>query len=116
MADIAALILPLFGLIFLGYVTARIVRQPADSMGWLNIFVIYLALPALFFKLLSRTPGEELARADFILASLLSTYSIFAIVHRYPPRDHSGRHNPWTGGGLWQYRLYGTKPCHSGLR
>ncbi|MDF2373717.1 MAG: AEC family transporter [Rhizobiaceae bacterium] len=80
MADIAALILPLFGLIFLGYVTARIVRQPADSLGWLNIFVIYLALPALFFKLLSRTPVEELARADFILASLLSTYSIFAIV------------------------------------
>ncbi|WP_136657349.1 AEC family transporter [Nitratireductor sp. XY-223] len=80
MSQITALILPLFGLIFLGYVTARLVRQPSDALGWLNIFVLYLALPALFFKLLSRTPIEELARFDFILASLLSTYSIFAVV------------------------------------
>ncbi|WP_419913383.1 AEC family transporter [Hoeflea sp.] len=80
MSQITALILPLFGLIFLGYVTARLVQQPSDALGWLNIFVLYLALPALFFKLLSQTPIEELARMDFILASLLSTYSIFAIV------------------------------------
>ncbi|MEX3008947.1 AEC family transporter [Hoeflea sp. TYP-13] len=80
MSEIAALILPLFGLIFLGYLTARLIHQPADALGWLNIFVIYLALPALFFKLLARTPIEELARMDFILASLLSTYSIFALI------------------------------------
>lgn len=80
MSEIAALILPLFGLIFLGYLTARLVHQPAEALGWLNIFVIYLALPALFFKLLSRTPVEELARMDFIFASLLSTYSIFAVI------------------------------------
>ena len=80
MSQITALILPLFGLIFLGYITARLVRQPSDALGWLNIFVLYLALPALFFKLLSQTPIEELARMDFILASLLSTYSIFAVV------------------------------------
>ncbi|MCP4318816.1 MAG: AEC family transporter [Hyphomicrobiales bacterium] len=80
MSEIAALILPLFGLIFLGYLTARLIHQPADALGWLNIFVIYLALPALFFKLLARTPIEELARLDFVLASLLSTYFIFALV------------------------------------
>lgn len=83
MSQIAALILPLFGLIFLGYVTARLVRQPSDALGWLNIFVLYLALPALFFKLLSRTPIEELARFDFIVASLLSTYTIFAVVFAF---------------------------------
>lgn len=49
-------------------------------MGWLNIFVVYVALPALFFKLVSRTPIEQLARVDFIVASLLSTYFVFAIV------------------------------------
>lgn len=80
MADITALILPLFGLIFLGYLTARIVRQPVEALGWLNIFVLYLALPALFFRLLSRTPIEELTRFDFILANLLATYAIFAVV------------------------------------
>lgn len=80
MSDIAALILPLFGLIFLGYLTARLVEQPADALGWLNIFVIYLALPALFFKLLARTPVEELVRFDYIFASLFSTYTVFALV------------------------------------
>ena len=80
MSDIAALILPLFGLIFLGFVTARLVHQPADALGWLNIFVIYLALPALFFKLLARTPIEELVRFDYIFASLFSTYTVFALV------------------------------------
>ncbi len=80
MADIAALILPLFGLIFLGYLTARLVDQPANALGWLNIFVVYLALPALFFKLLSQTPIEQLSRLDFILANLLSTYAIFAVI------------------------------------
>ena len=80
MADISGLILPLFGLIFLGYLTARLISQPVEALGWLNIFVVYLALPALFFKLLSRTPIEQLSRMDFILANLMSTYTVFALV------------------------------------
>jgi hypothetical protein len=80
MGDITALILPLFGLIFLGFVTARMMHQPVEALGWLNIFVIYLALPALFFKLLSKTPVEQLTRLDFILANLFSTYTVFALV------------------------------------
>lgn len=80
MADILGLVLPFFGLIFLGYLTARITRQPAEAMGWLNTFIIYLALPALFFKLVSKTPIEQLARFDFVLASLAATYIIFLLV------------------------------------
>jgi len=80
MADIAALILPLFGLIFLGFLTARLTKQPVEALGWLNIFVIYVALPALFFKLVSRTPIEQLTRLDFILANLLTTYGLFALI------------------------------------
>ena len=49
MSDIAALILQLFGLIFLGYVTDRLVLQPEDELGWLSICVWYLALPGLCF-------------------------------------------------------------------
>ena len=79
-ADITGLILPLFGLIFLDYLTVRVVNQPVEALGWLNIFVINLALPALFFKLLSCTRTEQLSRMDFILASLMSTYSVFALV------------------------------------
>ncbi len=85
MAEISGLVLPFFGLIFLGYLTARLVRNPAgegagDAMGWLNTFIIYLALPALFFKLVSKTPIEQLTRFDFVLSSIGATYTVFALV------------------------------------
>ncbi len=80
MADIVGLLLPFFGLIFIGYGAARITKQPVEAMGWLNTFIIYAALPALFFKLVSKTPVEELARMDFVVASLACTYGIFLLV------------------------------------
>lgn len=80
MAEIAGLVLPFFGLIFLGYMTARIVDHPGEAMGWMNTFIVYLALPALFFKLVSRTPIDELTRADFILTSVGTTYVVFALI------------------------------------
>ncbi|AFL52214.1 malonate transporter [Sinorhizobium fredii] len=80
MTDIAGLVLPFFGLIFLGYLTARFVEHPGEAMGWLNTFIVYLALPALFFKLVSRTPVEELTRADFILTSVGTTYVVFVLI------------------------------------
>ena len=36
MFEILGLIMPLFGLIILGFVTARITRQPLEALGWLN--------------------------------------------------------------------------------
>jgi malonate transporter and related proteins len=80
MIEIAGLVLPFFGLIFLGYCAAKITRQPPEALGWLNFLVIYVALPALFFKLVSKTPIEQLTRVDFIFANILATYAIFALV------------------------------------
>jgi malonate transporter len=77
LADIVSLLLPFFGLILIGYIAARITKQPAEALGWLNTFIIYAALPALFFKLVSRTPFEDLTRIDFIATDLAATYSIF---------------------------------------
>ncbi len=79
MFDILGLILPLFGLILLGYGTARIKHQPLEALGWLNTFIIYLALPALFFRLLSTTPVEQLASWNFIIANIGATFAIFAL-------------------------------------
>lgn len=79
MLHILALILPLFGLIVIGFVAARITRQPVEALGWLNTFIVYIALPALFIKLLSRTPVEQLANFDFIATDLVATYSIFLL-------------------------------------
>ena len=80
MADIIALLLPFFGLILIGYVAARVTKQPAEALGWMNTFIIYAALPALFFKLVSRTPIEDLARVDFIAADIAATYAIFSLL------------------------------------
>ncbi|MCA1440231.1 AEC family transporter [Ensifer sp. IC4062] len=80
MTEIAGLVLPFFGLIFLGYLTARLVHHPGEAMGWMNTFIVYLALPALFFKLVSRTPVEQLTRADFILTSVGTTYVVFFLI------------------------------------
>lgn len=80
MAEIASLVLPFFGLILLGYLVARWKKLDAEALGWLNIFIIYVSLPALFFKIIGRTPLSELARFDFILTSLAATYTVFAIV------------------------------------
>lgn len=61
MSDIASLVLPFFGLIFIGFAVARLTRQPIEALRWMNTFIIYVALPALFFQLLAKTPFEELA-------------------------------------------------------
>ncbi|APH72352.1 AEC family transporter [Aquibium oceanicum] len=80
MADIFGLVLPFFGLIFLGFVVARIVRQPLEALGWMNIFIIYVALPALFFQLLSKTPIERLTEWSYIFGAVFSTYAMFALM------------------------------------
>ena len=79
MRDVLSLTVPFFGLIFLGFAIGRIVRKPASGLEWLNIFILYLALPALFFQLLAETPFEELSNFSFISAVVLSTFTVFAI-------------------------------------
>lgn len=80
MADIVGLVLPFFGMIFIGAVAARLARLPLEALGWLNIFVIYIALPALFFQLLSRTPIEQLTEWRYIAGSLAATFTIFCLM------------------------------------
>jgi len=80
MADIIGLVLPFFGMIFIGALAARVAKLPAEAMGWMNVFIIYIALPALFFVLLSRTPVEELTEWRYIAGSLLATFIVFCLM------------------------------------
>ena len=80
MSEIIGLVLPFFGMIFLGYAVARVTRQPLEALGWMNTFIIYVALPALFFQLLSKTPIEKLTEFTFIFGSVFSTFLIFALM------------------------------------
>ena len=80
MLEIITLVLPFFGLILLGYVVAKFTHQPDGAMGWLNVFIIYVSLPALFYKLLSTTPVEEFKRADFLATTTYVAFIIFTLV------------------------------------
>ena len=44
----------------------------------MNTFIVYVALPALFFNLLAKTPVEQLVNGSFIFATTFSTYLVFA--------------------------------------
>ncbi len=79
MSDILGLILPFFGVLLLGYGAGRF-RQVADgSLPGLSFFVTYLALPALFFRLVAETPFPDAASWSFVLTTTFSTYCAFAI-------------------------------------
>jgi len=79
MQDIISLSLPFFGLIFLGFGAGKFIDLPESGLAWLNFFVIYLALPSLFFQLLSQTPIDQIANWSFIFGTTFSSYTAFAI-------------------------------------
>lgn len=80
MADIIGLVLPFFGMIFLGALVARLTRQPLEALGWMNTFIVYVALPALFFQLIARTPVSQLTEWRYIFGVVLSTYIVFSLM------------------------------------
>ena len=80
MLDVFNLVIPFFGLIFLGFVVAKFAKQPVEALGWMNVFIIYVALPALFFKLISETPVEQLTSWRFVMTTTLSTFLIFLLM------------------------------------
>lgn len=79
MADLLSIALPFFGLILLGFISGKLGKIPEDGMAWLNFFILYLALPALFFQIVSRTPIEELANWRFVAATSAGTVISFAL-------------------------------------
>lgn len=79
MLQIFGLIAPLFALIALGYISGRLRKIPVEGLAWLNFFVVYISLPALFFLLLSQTPIEEFYHVDFLTRTTLGTLAIFVL-------------------------------------
>lgn len=79
MGQVAGLVVPLFGLIFLGYLAGRLKEFPLEGLQWMNFFIVYLALPALFFRLLSTTPVSEFANAAFLFSTTTCTFFIFLL-------------------------------------
>ncbi|MTI17548.1 AEC family transporter [Rhodobacteraceae bacterium RKSG542] len=79
MLGVLNLAMPFFLLIFLGYASGRVTKISTEGLTWMNFFILYLALPALFFQLLSETPFEELAEFDFVFATTTATFIAFIL-------------------------------------
>lgn len=79
MLDVLNLALPFFGLIIIGFACGKWKKLPDQGLAWMNFFILNVALPALFFRILSQTPFEQLARLDFVAATGLATASAFTL-------------------------------------
>lgn len=79
MIDVLNLALPYFGLILLGYLSGRLKKLPDAGLAWMNFFIVYVALPALFYRILSRTPLEQLTQASFVVATTFAMLTTFLI-------------------------------------
>lgn len=73
------LLAPFFGLIGLGFFCGRVVKQPEAGLAWMQFFLIYVALPCLFYRLIADKPLDELANWPFIAATTFSTACAFVL-------------------------------------
>ena len=93
MIDVLNLALPFFGLIFIGFACGKLKQIPDTALAWMNFFIVYVALPALFYRILAQTPLEQLAQVDFIIrhhaGDVLGFRGVFCHRHDDP---------------AWQYR------------
>lgn len=80
MAEILDLALPFFGLIVLGVLAARIWAVGDQGLAWLNVFLIWFALPALIFLVVAAAPFEKLIDWPYVAATTSATAAAFMIV------------------------------------
>jgi malonate transporter and related proteins len=72
--ELLNLALPYFGLIFLGFACGRLQNLPERGLAWMDFFILYVALPALFYRILAKTPLEQLNNPPFIVATTVATF------------------------------------------
>ena len=93
MIDVLNLSLPYFGLIFVGFACGKFRKLPETGLAWLNFFLLYISLPALFFRILANTPFEQLNNLPFVIATTCATAlaftaaAVFAFVVRRRVRE-----------------------------
>lgn len=80
MADILNVALPFFGLILLGALAPRIWRLEEGGLAWLNVFVVYFALPAMIFLVVAATPLERLVNPAYVTATAGVTFFCFLLM------------------------------------
>jgi predicted permease len=79
MLDVINLALPFFGLILLGFAFGKLRQIPDEGLAWMNFFIIYVALPALFYRIVAQTPLEQLANPRYVVATTLGTLIAYGL-------------------------------------
>lgn len=72
-------VLPIFGLIFAGWLARRLGALGPQSTSELNRFVVCLALPALLFDIVAKAEPAQLWQPGFLIATLVGTMGTFAL-------------------------------------
>ena len=79
MLSALGVVLPIFGLIFAGYLCRKLGALGENAAGELNRFVVRLALPALLFNIMAHTKWVDLDQPGFAAAFGLSGVVVFAL-------------------------------------
>jgi hypothetical protein len=80
MSELIDISVPLFGLIIIGFAFGKIFKSSSiEGLQWLNIFIIYAALPALFVKLVAPVPIEQLTQFGYLATTTYATLIAFVV-------------------------------------
>lgn len=83
MSAVLNVVLPVFALIFLGYLCRRTGRMGPTGASELNRFVVWLALPALLFSVVANSTWEQLWQPGFITAFAVGCLGVFGFTLGY---------------------------------
>jgi malonate transporter and related proteins len=78
MSYVLSTLLPIFGLILIGFIGRRSRRLGDHAASELNRFVVWFCLPALLIRVTATSTLEQIWHPQFILAFSLSTLLVFA--------------------------------------
>ncbi len=79
MLSTLGVVFPVFALILLGYLARRREVLGPNAMTELNRFVVWLALPAMLFDIMSRTAWSTLWQPGFVLAFGVGSMALFTV-------------------------------------
>jgi malonate transporter len=55
--------------------------MPEVGLMWMNFFTSYVALPALFYRILAQTPLDQLTNLWFVVATTAATATAFGLAY-----------------------------------
>jgi len=87
MFSTVVIVLPIFALIFAGYLSRKLNILGPNASTELNRFVIYLALPALLFDIMAKASWAQLDQVGFIAAFGLGAGIVFVLTMAWRVRS-----------------------------